>query len=119
MRNFKDANGIVYSIYEGREDLIKPDWVEMTAEEWSAYIAPKVSIPDEVTMRQARIALLRYGLLSTIESAIINGVNEEMKIEWEYALTVRRDWPSLVSLTQSMGMTSAQLDELFILASTL
>ena len=80
---------------------------------------PEVQIPQVVTMRQARLALLQEGLLATIESAIQNGTDEAMKIEWEYATEVRRDWASLVTLTESLGMTSAELDSLFTIASTL
>ncbi|MDQ7067746.1 MAG: hypothetical protein Q9M40_07125 [Sulfurimonas sp.] len=43
---------------------------------------PKVIIPVQVTMRQARLALLQSGLLTTIESSIVNGTDEAMKIEW-------------------------------------
>ena len=80
---------------------------------------PEVQIPQVVTMRQARLALLQEGLLATIESAIQNGTDEAMKIEWEYAAEVRRDWASLVTLTESLGMTSTELDSLFTIASTL
>ena len=80
---------------------------------------PEVQIPQVVTMRQARLALLQEGLLATIESAIQNSTDEAMKIEWEYATEVRRDWASLVTLTESLGMTSTELDSLFTIASTL
>jgi hypothetical protein len=72
-----------------------------------------------VTMRQARLALLQSGLLATIETAITTGTDEAMKIEWEYATEVKRDWGSLVALTTALGMTSQELDNLFQLASTL
>ena len=72
-----------------------------------------------VTMRQARLALLQSGLLATIETAITTGTDEAMKVEWEYATEVKRDWASLMALTTSLGMTSLELDDLFQLASTL
>ena len=81
------------------------------------YIAP--SIPEVVTMRQARLALLQSNLLTTVTDAIVNGTDEAMKIEWEYATEVRRDWPSLITLATSLGLTSQQLDDLFTLAGTL
>jgi len=79
----------------------------------------EIVIPQVVTMRQARLALLQSNLLSTVDTAIANGTDEAMKIEWEYATEVRRDWASLIAMTTTMGMTSAQLDDLFLLASTL
>ena len=75
--------------------------------------------PKVVTMRQARLALLQGGLLATIDNAIASGTDEAMKIEWEYATEVNRNWASLITMTTSLGMTTAQLDDLFILASTL
>lgn len=81
--------------------------------------AKKQSVPTVVSMRQARLALLEADLLSTIETAIQNGLDEAMKIEWEYATEVRRDWESLIAMATSLGMTDADLDNLFILAGTL
>ena len=75
--------------------------------------------PKVVRMRQARQALLQSGLLSTIETAITTGTDEAVKIEWEYATEVKRDWDSLVTLTTALGITDLQLDDLFQLASTL
>ena len=75
--------------------------------------------PKVVTMRQARLALLQSGLLQTVQDAIANSTDEAMKIEWEYATEVKRDWGSLVALTTALGITDLQLDDLFQLASTL
>ena len=75
--------------------------------------------PKVVTMRQARLALLQSGLLATIETAITSGTDEAMKIEWEYATEVKRDWGSLITLVTQLGITDLQLDDLFQLASTL
>ena len=75
--------------------------------------------PKVVTMRQARLALLQSGLLQTVQDAIANSTDEAMKIEWEYATEVKRDWDSLVTLTTALGITDLQLDDLFQLASTL
>jgi len=71
-----------------------------------------------VTMRQARLALLEVGLLATIETAIASGTDEALKIEWEYAMDVKRTWTSLIALATSLGMTETQLDDLFALAMT-
>ena len=77
------------------------------------------AVPDSVTMRQARLALLQSGLLATVESEIALGTDEAMKIEWEYATEVKRDWPSLNNLAISLNISEAELDNLFILATTL
>ena len=93
-------------------------WVE--AKRVSELPQPEVPVTiDTVSMRQARLALLQSGLLQTVDAAIANSTDEAMKIEWEYATDVHRDWASLIALTGTLGMTAEQLDELFILAGSL
>ena len=82
-------------------------------------IQNKVDVPILVTMRQARLALLQSGLLTTVTEAITASTDEALKIEWEYAADVRRDWTSLIALTESLDMTAADLDALFLSASKL
>lgn len=74
----------------------------------------KASIPQVISMRQARLVLLNANLLSTVETAIINSTDEALKIEWEYATEVRRDWESLVTMATALGITELELDNLFI-----
>jgi len=77
------------------------------------------TLPKVITMRQARLALLNAGLLATVSDAISAGTDEALKIEWDYATEVKRDWASLEAIATSLGMTSEQLDELFIAGSKL
>lgn len=79
----------------------------------------KYAVPTYITMRQARIALLNKSLLTTITNAINTGTDEAMKIEWEYATEIRRDWASLITLTTALGLTKEQVDDLFIYAKGL
>ena len=98
----------------------------LIAEAISNFVMPEpIIIPIEeiregmvVTMRQARLALLEQGLLATVDTAIANSDDEALKIEWEYAMDVKRNWTSLVALAHALGMTDEQLDGLFTLAST-
>ena len=75
-------------------------------------------IPDAVSMRQARLALSRQGLLAQVQTGI-NSLSEESQIEWEYAGSVERNSPLVQSLGAALGLTETQLDDLFILAATL
>jgi hypothetical protein len=83
---------------------------------------PSVLVPDSVTMRQARLALLQAGLLSSVDAAI-DGLPEPdrsaAKIEWEYAAVVQRASGLVPAMGAALGMTEAQIDDLFILAATL
>ena len=77
-------------------------------------------MPKVVTARQARLALLQEGLLSTVEAAI-ESLEEPMKtqakIEWEYATEVNRFSPMVEMIGTACGLDSQQLNELFAKAS--
>jgi len=91
---------------------------------WPREPAPpaKPVVPPAVTMRQARLALLGAGLLAPISAAIASmpgSAGEAARIEWEFASTVERNNPLILSLTSAMGMTDAQIDALFIAAAAI
>lgn len=79
---------------------------------------PEPYIPESVSMRQARLALLQSGLLATVDAAIASGTEAD-KITWEYATEVNRSDALVDNLSVALGLSEQQLDELFILASTL
>lgn len=77
-------------------------------------------VPQSVTRRQARLALLAAGILPAVETAI-DGMDEPArtaaKIEWEDATEIRRDHALIANLAVELKLSDAQLDELFIAAS--
>ena len=80
------------------------------------YVPAVVAVPEVVTMRQARLALLGAGLLAQVNTAVANMPGAEgdaARIEWEYAQEMRRDSPLVAALSAAFGWTSAQLDDLF------
>lgn len=92
---------------------------EIAAELDAARIA---AIPRSVTMRQARLALLGAGKLSAVDAAI-DGMSEPTKsaarIEWEYSGEVQRHNGFVAALGPALGLTSDQIDALFISAAKL
>lgn len=79
-------------------------------------------VPQSVTMRQARLALLQAGKLATVNAAIASmggAQGESARIEWDYSNEVQRAQPLVAALGGVLGMTSDQLDQLFITAATL
>jgi len=90
--------------------------------EIAAYVAPPTPIPTVISMRQARLALLARGKLDDVEAAI-NAQEEPLKsvvrIEWDYATEVDRNWPTLIALAPALGLTEADLDALFVEGSAL
>lgn len=99
--------------------------VPMTAEEIAqaeADASSPASVPAQVTMRQARLALLGAGLLTSVDAAI-NAMPEPAKsaarIEWDYSSAVQRHNGFVAQLGPALGLSSAQIDDLFRAASKL
>lgn len=84
-------------------------------------VVPPV-VPQVVTMRQARLALLGAGLLDTVTTqiaALPSPQKEAATIEWEYSQEVHRSKELVCVLAPMLGLTDAQIDQLFITAATL
>lgn len=82
--------------------------------------ARKAAVPHVVTMRQAKLALLQAGLLDEVDAAIAaEATPKAIKIEWEYASEVQRDWVNTLGLAEMLGLSDEQLDNLFVLAASL
>ena len=84
------------------------DWETMREDEMRA----RNPVPQQVTMRQARLELLRRALLDDVE-AVITAAGHEAQIQWEYASVVERSNPVIAIVQQQHGMTDAQIDDLF------
>lgn len=76
-----------------------------------------LAVPQKVTMRQARLALLGAGLLGAVDAAIAalpSPQKEAAKIEWEYSQEVQRRNGFVDVLAPLLGLTEEQTDALFI-----
>lgn len=81
---------------------------------------PPPAVPAAVTMRQARLALLGAGLLDDVDAAIAalpSPQKEAAKIEWEYSQEVQRHNGVVAALGPLLGLTDAQIDDLFLTAA--
>ena len=101
------------------------DAAEFEAELASADMSIPVAqaIPQAVTRRQARQALLLAGVLGSVQSAI-DGIADPVQrgmaqIEWDDSQAFERNRPLLIALGAALGLDSAELDQLFITASGL
>lgn len=105
--------------YNAERERWETQWVmrELTPTELAA------RVPRSVSMRQARLALLQFGLLANIDAALaaIPGdlPRQAAQIEWEYAAAVERDSTLVQQLGGALGLTDQQLDQLFTLAASL
>lgn len=81
-----------------------------------AHRPTKGFVPQTVTARQARIALLAAGLLPAVESAV-KAAGGSTKITWEYATEINRTDALIETLGATLGLTDAAIDLLFTQAS--
>lgn len=84
---------------------------------------PPVSlIPSVLTMRQARLALFTAGLINSVQAAI-NALpspdKEKAQIEWDYSNEVQRHNGFVSQLAPALGLTSEQVDALFVTGAAL
>ncbi len=103
-------------------NVLRTDGAEMNAAEYADWIAsgntPKPFVPASITPRQARLVLLGAGLLDQVDE-IIAGADRATRITWNDASEIRRDFPLIASLGSALGLTSEQIDAMFINASQL
>lgn len=103
---------------------VGPGW-RWLDDAWVAPPPPPPVVPERVTARQAVEALLRSGVTEgMVESALaaIPNATERAIAQnlWRRSNDFERTNPTLIALaTQALGMTEAQLDQLFITAATL
>jgi hypothetical protein len=80
-------------------------------------------VPQEVTRRQARQALVLAGKFDLVQpaiDAIPNPVQRAlMQSEWDDSQTFQRHRPALLQMAAAIGLASSDLDDLFTLAATL
>ena len=87
---------------------VQADWETMREDEMRA----RNPMPQQVTMRQARLALLNAGLLDDVE-VVIAAAGREAQLEWEYAAVVERSNSAVAIVQQQKALTDAQIDDLF------
>ena len=80
-------------------------------------------VPQQVTMRQARLVLLQAGILNDIKTAIAEIEDpiqrQAAEIEWEYATVVDRSSQFVQNLAAGLNLSETDLDNLFTQASKL
>jgi hypothetical protein len=101
----------------------RPVFLAESSKEVKAYFAAQAEAakPTSVTMRQARLALLEAGLLDNVQNTIAGMQGAEgaaARIEWEYSSTMVRSQPLVAALAAALKLTSADVDALFLSAST-
>lgn len=79
---------------------------------------PTPVVPAQVTAYQARAALIQAGLFDKVDAFIQTLPKNTTEYQaWEYANYFYRDSPFISSVATTLGLTSDQVDQLFIAAS--
>lgn len=78
----------------------------------------KPDVPQVVSRFQARAALHLAGLLEQVEALMRDPETDVIaKLAWWDAQEFRRQSPTIAAMAKALGLTDAQIDELFIAAA--
>lgn len=85
--------------------------------QWAVEAIPPAPVPDSVPAHHLRRALRAAGMLAGVK-AYMDALPEddEMRESWEYAPYFRRDAVGIEAARVALGLTVAQVDDLFRLA---
>ena len=84
---------------------------------WANPYTPPTPPPTPVTPLQIRRALNAAGMRGMVEAALATAP-QDAKDAWDYAIEIHRDDPTLNAMATDLGITPAQVDDLFTLAAT-
>jgi hypothetical protein len=80
----------------------------------------RARLPSVASPRQIRLALLKLGMLDTIQQSF-NSLEEEVRkvvmIEWEYATEFYKNSPTVTKIAEMLNISQEQLDNIFTVAS--
>lgn len=110
------ANKTVVDCATGNVVQVPQTPAEVAAFQAAAAAPP--AVPQVITMRQARLALYNAKVLDQVNAAV-TAAQPPDQIWWEYSTEVHRQHPLVLQITAGLGMTSDQVDALFIAAAAL
>lgn len=80
-------------------------------------------VPDTISARQIRLQLVAMGVAIGDVTAAINALPEPDRtvagLEWEYATAFERHNPLITAVGAALGLTAAQLDQIWLEGSQL
>jgi hypothetical protein len=99
------------------------DWIQLKTAEDKLADAHRARVPHSITRAQAIGALILAGLDEAVEpaiQAIPDPVQRKLALnDWHNRLHFERDNSTLAAMAAALGLSDAQLDELFIKAAQL
>jgi hypothetical protein len=126
------SDGVVVNVVEAWPEQADAAWVAsdkanigwlFDGEEFREPPPLPAPVPASVTRRQAREALLNVGLLDDVEMIIgsIEDATERKRAEiyWLDSVAFERANPMLAQIASAVGLTEAEIDDLFRQAAAL
>jgi hypothetical protein len=113
--NLNDGNGNFIAFWNSTT-VPQPTMAQIEAVDTDALLA-KASVPQTVSPRQARLALLAAGLLDQVEASV-SAAGGATKITWDYATEINRTDPLIISIGAALKLTDDQIDVLFRYAAS-
>jgi hypothetical protein len=100
--------------------ILEKPYVDVTR----VWIAAPIIVPETISARQVRLWLIDNNIDLNNVTNIINTIQDPILrqktlVEWEYAPYIERNHPLINTLGSSLGLTSEQIDQGFIVASQL
>jgi hypothetical protein len=115
-----DPEGVTQNIIligENSDYPLEPGWTLGDPDE-HPLPSPPEPVPESVSPRQIKLALLGAGLLDEVE-AFAAQADRATQISWEYATAFLRDDALLNAMAAAFGVSGDQLDQLFRTAAAL
>ena len=93
-------------------------WAEDGSPAPAAFVAPPAPVPQTISAMQAKVALSRAGLLTSVQTWV-NSQSAETQLIWNSASSFDRGSALIASAAVALGLTSAQVDALFVTAAAI
>jgi hypothetical protein len=111
----RDPQGVLTGSYANPQPGLA---VEAVADDYPGLYLFENPAPITVTPAQAKLALFNAGLLDKVEASI-STASKPVQIYWANALSFERRNPYILGIAGQLGLTDAQMDDLFKAASAL
>lgn len=100
------------------QDGVLRDMTPAEIAEWQAAQAVPAAVPQRITRRQGRLALLEAGLLDQVEAIMRNpDTPRAARITYEDATEWWRDAEIIEAMAKGLNLPPEQVDELFRVAA--